>query len=66
MNAFTRRMEMIIGTWNDKSQYRAGALGWVTSEINKYRMDLVEIQEVRWEGSGTLESGNLCFIVWGR
>jgi Endonuclease/Exonuclease/phosphatase family. len=45
---------MRFGTWN----VRAGALGLVTSEIDKYRMDLVGVQEVRWEGSGTLESGN--------
>ena len=37
--------------------YRAGALGLVTSEIDKYIMHLVGVQEVRWEGSGTL---------WGR
>ena len=30
----------------------------VTSEIEKYRVDLIGVQEVRWEGSGTLESGN--------
>ena len=48
-------MDMRFGTWNVRS---AGALGLVTSEIEKYRMDLVGVQEVRWEGSGTLESGN--------
>ena len=51
-----------FGTWNVRSLYRAGALGLVTSEIDKYRMDLVGVQEVRWEGSGTLEY----FILWGR
>ena len=30
----------------------------MTSEIHKCRMDLVGVQEVRWECSGTLESGN--------
>ena len=30
----------------------------VTSELDRCRMDLVGVQEVRWEGSGTLESGN--------
>ena len=44
--------------WNVRSLYRAGALGLVTSEIDRCRMDLVGVQEVRWEGSGTLESGN--------
>ena len=39
--------------WNVRSLYRAGELGLVTSKIDKYRMDLVGVQEVRWEGSGT-------------
>ena len=32
-------MDMRFGTWNVRSLYRAGALGLVTSEMNKYRMD---------------------------
>ena len=51
-------MDMRFGTWNVRSLYRAGALGLVTSELYRCRMDLVGVQEVRWEGSGTLESGN--------
>ena len=49
-------MDMRFGSWNVRSlyEYRAGALGLVTSEIEKYRMDVVGVQEVRWEGSGTL------------
>ena len=53
-----RKMDMRFGTWNVRNLYRAGALGLVTSEIEKYRMDLVGVQEVTWEGSVTLESGN--------
>ena len=49
---------MRFGTWNVKSLYRAGELSLVTSEIDKCRIDLVGVQEVRWEGSGTLESAN--------
>ena len=45
---------MRFDAWNVRSLYRAGALGLVTSEIDKCRMDLVGVQE----GSGTLESGN--------
>ena len=41
-----------------RSLYREGALGFVTSELDRCRMDLVGVQEVRWEGSGTLDSGN--------
>ena len=53
-----KKMDMKFGAWNVRILYRAGTLGLVASEIDKYRMDLVEVQEVRWEGSGTLESGS--------
>ena len=53
-----RKMDMIFGTWNVRSLNRARAQGLVISEIDRCRMDLVGVQEVRWEGSGTLESGN--------
>ena len=57
-------MDMRFGTSNVWSIYRAGALGLVTSEIYKCRMDLVGVQEVRWEGRGTFESDN-CTLFYG-
>jgi hypothetical protein len=36
--------------------------GRSTREIEKYRMDLVREQEVRWEGSDTIESGNYTLL----
>ena len=53
-----RKMGLRFETWNVRSLYRAGALCLGTSEQDRCRMDLVGVQEVRWEGSGTLESGN--------
>ena len=53
-----RKMDMRLGTWNVRSLYRAGALGLVTTKLDRCGMDLVGVQEVRWESSGTLESGN--------
>ena len=53
-----RKMDMRFGTCNVRSLYWAGALGLVTSELDRCRKDLVGVQEVRCEGSGTLESGN--------
>jgi hypothetical protein len=40
---------MIFGTWKVKRLYRAGSL--VT--VSQYRLGLVGVQEVRWEGSST-------------
>jgi hypothetical protein len=57
-------MDMRFGTWNVRSLYRVGALDLVTSKIDRCRMNLVGVQEVRWEGSGTLESG-IYTLVYG-
>ena len=51
------KMDMRFDTWNVWSLDRAGALGLVNIKIEKCRMDLVGVR-VRWEGSGTLQSGN--------
>jgi hypothetical protein len=33
--------------------YRAGSVKTVSEVPSKYKLDLVRVQEVRWEGSGT-------------
>jgi hypothetical protein len=43
---------MRIGTWNVRSLYRVGAIKSVVGELEKYKLDLVGVQEVRWEGEG--------------
>jgi hypothetical protein len=36
---------------------RAGPLMRISRELSRYRLDLVGMQEVRWEGSGTVPAG---------
>jgi hypothetical protein len=43
---------MRFGTLNVKSMCRAGWLRAVREEISKYKLDLVGVQEVRWDGGG--------------
>jgi hypothetical protein len=43
-------MDMRFGTWNT-----------VLRELSKYKLELVGVQEVRWEGSGTEPSGEYTF-----
>ena len=42
-----RKMDMSFGMWKFRSLYRAGALGLVTRELDRCRMDLVGVQEFR-------------------
>jgi hypothetical protein len=57
-----RKMDMIIGTWNVRSMYRAGSLRIVAEEVLKYKLDLVGVQEVRWDESGTEPAGQYTFF----
>jgi hypothetical protein len=42
--------------------YRAGSLVSVSKELSKYTLDLVGVQEVRWEGGGTEPAGEYTFF----
>jgi hypothetical protein len=54
-------MDMRFGTWNVRSMYRAGSLRTV-AEISKYKLDLVGVQEVIWDGGGTEPAGEYTFF----
>jgi exonuclease III len=41
---------MRLGTWNVRSLCRAGAIKSVVGELEKYKLDLVGVQEVKWGG----------------
>jgi hypothetical protein len=53
---------MRFGTWNVRSLYRAGSLVTASKELPKYKLKLVGVQEVRWEGSGTELAGEYTFF----
>jgi hypothetical protein len=48
--------------WNVTSLSRAGSIRAVAEEISKYKLDLVGVQEVRWDGSGTEAAGEYIFF----
>jgi exonuclease III len=50
-------MDMRFGTWNVRNMYRAGSLRAVGQQISKYKLDLVGVQEVRWDGGGNERAG---------
>jgi len=48
---------MKLGTWNVRSLYRA-----VARELGRYKLDVVGVQEVRWDKGGTLREGDYDFF----
>jgi exonuclease III len=57
-------MDISFGTWNIRSMYRAGSLRAVAEGISKYKLDLVGVQEVRWDGDGTESADKYKYIFF--
>ena len=53
-----RKRDILLGTWNVRSLYRAGALRAAARELARYKLDLVGVQEVRWDKEGTVRAGD--------
>jgi hypothetical protein len=44
---------MRFGMWNIRNLYRTGLLKMVARQLGKCKLDLVGVQDVRWEKGGT-------------
>jgi hypothetical protein len=55
-------MDMRFELWNVRILNMAGSLTTVSRELSKYKLDLVGVQEVRWEGGGTEPVGENTFF----
>ena len=54
-----RKRDIVLGSWNVRSLYRAGSLTAVTRELARYKLDLVGVQEVRWDKGRNSKSRGL-------
>jgi len=57
---------MRFGTWNVRSLYIAGSLTAAAMELPGYKLDLVLVQEVRWDREGTVRARDYHFFLWKR
>jgi len=57
-----RKRGIIFGSWNVRNLYRAGKLTTVVRELTRYKLDLVGVQEVRWDKGGLVRAGDYNFF----
>ena len=57
-----RKRDMRFDTWNVRSLYRAGSLTAAARELARCKLDLVGVQEVRWDKGGTVRAGDSNFF----
>jgi exonuclease III len=51
-----RKRDIPLGTWNVRNLYTAGSLTTVAKELARYKLDIVGVQEVRWDKGGTVRA----------
>ena len=54
---------MRFGTWKVRSLCRAGSLTVAAMELARYKLDLVDVQEVRLDKGGPVEQGIIIFCM---
>ena len=57
-----RKRDIRFGTWNVRNLYRVGSLAAATRKLARYKLDLVGVQEVRWDKGGTVRAGDYNFF----
>jgi len=53
-----RKRDIVLGTWN----VQAGSITAVARELARYKLDLLGVQEVRWDKGGTARTGDYNFF----
>ena len=54
-----------FGTWNIRTLLQAGAMISIAEEIEKYKMNVVALQEIRWKGNGLIKKTNYTLYYSG-
>lgn len=57
---------LTTGTWNVRTFFRSGHLTTAILELERYRLDIIVIQEVKWPATGSLKTGNWTVFHSGR
>ncbi|XP_025423466.1 craniofacial development protein 2-like [Sipha flava] len=47
-----------FGTWNVRNLFKPGAVGTVVKEIERYKLGVVALQEMRWQDTGSMQISN--------
>jgi len=61
----TAKARTKIGTWNVRTLYSTGKLAQVLNEMKRYHVDIMGVSEMRWTGSGKMDSDGFSIYYSG-
>jgi len=50
-------MVMRFGTWNVRTVLQAGNMNMIAEEVERYKTDVVALQEIKWKGKDQGKDG---------
>ena len=54
-----------MGTWNVRSLNKAGGLNNLKDIMEKYKLDILALQEIRWRGNDIMDTKNFSLLYSG-
>ena len=60
-----RTTDLTFGTWKDQTMLQPGRMMEIADEVLKQGIDLVALQEIRWQGHGEINRKNVTVIYSG-
>jgi len=57
-------MDMRLGHWNVRGLCKPGSLKIAARELARYKLDLLGVQEVRWEKRNKITAGDYIFLFY--
>ncbi|KAL4084248.1 hypothetical protein QTP88_028073 [Uroleucon formosanum] len=58
-------MALHIGTWNVRTLFKTGSMNCMVREIERYKVKLVALQEIRWSDTGSINTSDT-IILYGK
>jgi len=58
-------MDLTFGTWNVQTMLQPGNMMEIADEVLKLGIDLVALQEIRWQGQGEINKKNFTVLYSG-
>jgi endonuclease/exonuclease/phosphatase family metal-dependent hydrolase len=60
-----RMMDIKMATWNIRTMLQPGKMKEIADEVIKYNLDLVALQEMRWQGHGQIDKKDFSLLYSG-